>query len=128
MDSGKIQRLDAEQILPEAFTSELSFGGQKVQEWKSAQLLKKIRVESRVDLDKSLERNNGQLFEIDDESWMLHQIAGSEDKDSWEATIDICRSIYVNAITGLVVPRGRGNYSHLKQVQIWQFTRFIGAI
>lgn len=115
----KIQRLDAEQILPEAFTSEFSFGGQKIQGWKSTQLLKKMRTESRMELDKSL-KGNGQFFEIDDESWMLHQIAGSEEKDDWEATIDLCRSIYVNAVTSLVVPSEKKNHPHLRQVQMWQ--------
>lgn len=115
----KIQRLDAEQILPEAFISELSIGGQKIQGWKSSRLLKKMRAESQRELDKSL-NGNGQLFEIGNESYMLHQIAASENKDDWEATIDLCRSICVNALTSLLVPSKKKNCSHLKQVQMWQ--------
>jgi len=115
----KIQRLDAELLLPKAYIQELSVGGQKIQGWKSTRLRNKIRTESRAELDKSLLRH-GQLFEIDDESWILHQIAGSEDKEDWEATLDLCRSIYVNAVTSLVVPSKKKSYSYLKQVQMWQ--------
>lgn len=115
----KIQKLDAEQILPEAFISELSIGGQRIQGRKSARLLKKMRADSQEYLDGSFKRG-GKFFDIDDKSFMLHQIAGSEGKDDWEATIDLCRSMYVNAITSLLVPIEQKNSRHLRQVQMWQ--------
>ena len=115
----KIQRLDAEQVLPEAFAAELSVAGQEIRGWKSNQLLKGLRSKGRAQLDESLKKD-AKPFKIGDESWMLHQIAGSEDEGNWEATIDLCRSIYVNAVTSLVVPSGKKSYPYLRQVQMWQ--------
>jgi hypothetical protein len=114
-----IQRLDAEQVLPEAFEEELSFGGQKLGGRKSRRLLKEMRRKSREFLDKSLGRA-GHSFDIGGETWTLHPIAGSEDQEQWEATIDMCRSLYINAVTSLVVPRGRKRRQDLRRVKLWQ--------
>jgi len=111
-----LQRLDAKQILPEAFASEFSIGGQEVVGRKQRKLLKEMRRTSRTVLDESLGKD-GQAFEIGGESWLLHQIAGSEDQ---EATIDLCRSIYVGAVTSLVVPRATEKVKRLRRIQLWQ--------
>jgi len=115
----ELQRLDAEQVTPDAFDTEFSIGGQKVIGRKSKKQLKKILNNSQAVLNESLEKN-GQNFEINEETWTLHQIAGSEDQDIWEATIDLCRSIYVNAITGLVVSEIGKKSERFQQVQLWQ--------
>jgi len=114
-----LQRLDAEQIIPDAFAGELSIGGQEVVGRKTKKLLKKMRRESLVALDESLGKQ-GRDFEIGKETWTLHQIVGSEEQDEWEAMIDLCRSLYVNAVAGLVVPGIGKNGARLRQVQLWQ--------
>lgn len=114
-----LQRMDAQQILPDAFGDTFSVAGQEVSGRKYSKLLKKMRRTSRKVLDESLEKD-GQAFEISGESWLLHQIAGSEDQADWEVTIDLCRSIYVGAITSLIVPRATQNNKRLRQVQLWQ--------
>jgi len=114
-----LQRMDAQQILPDAFGSVFTVAGQDVVDRKQSKLLKEMRRTSRKVLDESLEKD-GQIFEIGGEPWLLHQIAGSEDQADWEATIDLCRSIYVGAITSLVVPRAAQKDKRLRQVQLWQ--------
>lgn len=115
----ELQRLDAEQIIPDAFVSELLIGGQKIAERKSRKILRRMRQQSRLVLNKSLEKK-GLDFEIGGETWNLHQIAGSEDQDRWEASFDLCRSIYVNAMSSLVVPGTKKNNKRFHQVQLWQ--------
>jgi hypothetical protein len=114
-----LQRMDAHQILPDAFGDAFSVAGQEVVGRKQSKLLKKMRRTSRKVLDESLEKD-GQSFEIGGEPWLLHQIAGSEDQANWEATIDLCRSIYIGAVTSLVVPRAAQKDKRLRQVQLWQ--------
>jgi hypothetical protein len=115
----ELQRLDAEQVIPDAFEKEMSLGGQEVVGRKSKRLLKEMRRKSRLVLNESLGRK-GRDFEIGAETWTLHQIAGSEERDEWEATIDLCRSLYVNAMAGLVVPGIGKKSERLRQVQLWQ--------
>lgn len=114
-----IQRLDAEQLIPNAFERELSIGGELIIGRKSNKLLKEMRHKSRLLLNESLGKN-GQDFEIGKETWTLHQIVGSEEQDEWEATMDLCRSIYVNAMAGLVVTGIGKKSERLCEVQLWQ--------
>ncbi|EUJ10565.1 hypothetical protein Meth11DRAFT_1390 [Methylophilaceae bacterium 11] len=114
-----IQRLDAEQLIPNAFENELSIGGELISGRKSKKLIKEMRLKSRLKLNESLGKK-GQEFEIGQETWTLHQIAGSEEQSEWEATIDLCRSIYINAITSLVVTGVGKKSKQLCQVQLWQ--------
>ncbi|SDL23064.1 hypothetical protein SAMN05192555_103138 [Franzmannia pantelleriensis] len=114
-----LQRMDAEQIIPCAYERELSIGGQGVIGRKSQKLVKELRRKGRAVLDDSL-RKEGQTFEIDGKYWVLHQIAGSEDQAKWEATIDLCRSIYVSAVAGLAVARDRKKGKRPARVQLWQ--------
>ncbi|MDY0374635.1 MAG: hypothetical protein RBQ72_02765 [Desulfobacterium sp.] len=115
----ELQRLDAEQVIPDAFERELSIGGQEVVGRKSKKLLKEMRHKSQLVLKESLGKK-GRDFEIGEETWTLHQIAGSEEQDEWEATIDLCRSLYVNAMAGLVVPGIGKKSERLRQVLLWQ--------
>ncbi|WP_459917770.1 hypothetical protein [Desulfocicer niacini] len=114
-----LQRMDAQQILPDAFGDTFSVAGQEVSGRTFSKLLKKMRRTSRKVLDESLEKG-GQTFEIGGEPWVLHQIAGSEDQVDWEATIDLCRSIYVGAITSLIVSKATQINKRLRQVQLWE--------
>lgn len=114
-----LQRMDAEQILPHAFEGDVSIGGHSIVGRKTRKLVKEMRRKASGVLDSSLGRD-GQRFELHGESWELHPIAGSEDQDDWEATIDLCRSIYASAVASQVVARA-GKKRHSKAgIQLWQ--------
>ncbi|WP_156962350.1 hypothetical protein [Salinisphaera hydrothermalis] len=115
----EIQRLDAEQILPEAYEAETSLGGQPFAGRRSKRLLKDMRRKSRLVLEESL-RKGGQSFDIGGESWTLHQIAGSDGQDDWESTMDICRSLYVNAVASLIATPHKSAGQNLRRIQLWQ--------
>lgn len=114
-----LQRLDANHVLPEAFAGHLSIAGQEVAGRKHRRLLKDMRRKSRAVLDRSLGQD-GRNFEVGGDSWTLHQIAGSEDDPDWEASIDLCRSIYIGAVKSLIVPRAGRKAQRLRRVQLWQ--------
>lgn len=116
---GELQRLDAELLIPEAFTSDLSLGGQKIKGWRSTRLIKKLRAESRRKLDESL-ASEGREFEVGDELWLLHHIACADDEDGWESTFDLCRSIYVNAISSLVASTSKDDRANSGELLMWQ--------
>lgn len=101
----RIQRLDAETILPVAFQDEISLAGNPLGGLKVKRLLRKMRKESQALINKDL-GEQGRHFEISNEQWVLHPIAGSKNQDSWESTLDLCRSEYSNALSALLV-RGR---------------------
>jgi len=114
-----LQRLDGEQILPDAFDSEISIGGQRVVDRKTRRLVKKMRQTARNALDNSLKKE-GRSFDLHGGPWLLHQIAGSEDQVEWEGTIDLCRSIYANALASQVVPTNYRKNGRVAGVQLWQ--------
>lgn len=98
----RIQRLDAEGLLPTAFQDQISIAGNPLGGWKVKWLLRKMRKESRQLLNKAL-GEQGRRFDVGGEEWVLHEIAGSKGLDSWESTMDLCRSEYANALCGLIV-------------------------
>ena len=113
------QRIDGEQLLPDAFESEISIGGQRVVDRKARKLAKKMRQTARTTLENSLGKE-GRLFDLHGEPWLLHQIAGSEDQAEWEGTIDLCRSIYANAIASQVISTNYRKNDRGAGVQLWQ--------
>ncbi|SDL10903.1 hypothetical protein SAMN05216189_10713 [Pseudomonas delhiensis] len=115
----EIQRIDGEQLLPSAFVGEMSIGGQGIVGRKARKFAKEMRRRAEAVLDRSLEKE-GRRFELNGESWSLHQIAGSEDKVGWEATIDLCRSIYTNAVTSQIIAKGNRKGRKEVGVQLWQ--------
>lgn len=114
----KIQRLDADQVIPDAFQRELSIGGQNLIGRKMKKLMDDMRAKSRLVLDESLKKT-GRDFDIGEDSWILHQIAGSEKQENWEATIELCRSIYVNALASLVVSGAKKKSVQSPQILLW---------
>jgi hypothetical protein len=115
----RIQRYDAEELLPFAFQEELSIAGNSILNWKTKRLLRKMRKESRQTLNKALDQQ-GQNFNIGNEEWILHEIAGSKEMDSWESTMDLCRSEYTNTLCRLVVS-GRNKKIPKKQLDyVWE--------
>ena len=114
-----LQRIDGEQLLPDAFEGKISIGGQDIINRKTRKLIKKMRVTARTTLDDSLSKE-GRHFDLHGESWLLHQIAGAEDQSEWEGTIDLCRSIYSNAVVSQIVSINRRKNSRGARVQLWQ--------
>ncbi len=117
--NAQLQRLDADQLLPDAFHDEMSIAGRTIGGRKSRKRLKKMRRKSNAVLDDALGKE-GREFEIGGERWVLHEVAGSEQQKDWEATIDLCKSQYVNAIAGLIVPRSRREAAGTRGVYLWQ--------
>ncbi len=62
----------------------------------------------------------GRDFDIGGNVWSLHEIAGSQKQEKWESTIDLCRSIHINAISNLIVPGFSRKHERLNEVQLWQ--------
>lgn len=117
--NAELQKIDGELLLPSAYESEISIGGQSVVDRKARKLVKKMRQIARTALDNSLSKE-GRHFDLSGEQWLLHQIAGSEDQVEWEGTIDLCRSIYVNAVASLVVSTNHRKNDGVVGVQLWQ--------
>ena len=114
-----LQRIDGEQVLPGAFESEISIGGQRVVDRRARKLAKKMRQTAGTELENSLGKE-GRRFDLHGERWLLHQIAGSEDQAEWEGTIDLCRSIYANAIASQVISTNYRKNDRGAGVQLWQ--------
>lgn len=114
-----LQRIDGEQLLPNTFEDEISIGGQGIVDRRTRKLVKKMRLTARTALDNSLNKE-GRCFDLHGKPWLLHQIAGSEDQASWEGTIDLCRSIYANAIASQVAPTNYKKNDRVARVQLWQ--------
>jgi len=114
-----LQRIDGEQVLPGAFESEISIGGQRVVDRRARKLAKKMRQTAGTELENSLGKE-GRRFDLHGERWLLHQIAGSEDQAEWEGTIDLCRSIYANAIASQVISTNYRKNNRGAGVQLWQ--------
>lgn len=114
-----LQRIDGELLLPSAFEGEISIGGQRVVDRQTRKLVKKMRQTARTALYNSLSMD-GRRFDLHGQPWLLHQIAGSEDKAEWEGTIDLCRSIYANAVASQVVSTDCRKNDGVAGVQLWQ--------
>jgi len=115
----QLQHLDARQLLPHAFNDEMSIAGRQIGGRKVKKLLKKMRRQSEAFLDEAL-GSGGREFEIGDERWVLHEVAGSERQEDWEASIDLCRSEYVNAVAGLIVSGSKREASSVQDVLLWE--------
>ncbi|MCD4651378.1 MAG: hypothetical protein K8S56_06285 [Candidatus Cloacimonetes bacterium] len=115
----RIQRLDAETIMPVAFQDKISIAGNPLGGRKVNKILRKMRMESRALLNKDLGKQ-GRQFEIGNEHWTLHQIAGSKEQDSWESTLDLCRSEYFNTLSALLVLGREQRKLKARSVYLWQ--------
>lgn len=103
----KLQYMDGEVVLENGFDDLFAIGGDYIDERKVSKLKKKMRGDSRKVLAESLS-NKGQVFSFgDDIEWNLHKVAGTETDRKWESTVDICRSIYSNSISTVLVPKNK---------------------
>jgi hypothetical protein len=115
----QLQRLDANQLLPYAFHDEMSIAGRSIGGRKARKLLKEMRRKSEAVLDEALGKK-GREFTIGDTWWTLHKVAGSEQLEDWEASIDLCRSQYVNALAALIVPTSHRQSASIHGICLWQ--------
>ncbi|WP_374553148.1 hypothetical protein [Aquitalea pelogenes] len=115
----EIQRMDGEQALLDAFEAEISIGGQSLLNRKTRKAVRAMRRSAKAELDNSLKKE-GRSFELHGERWCLHQIAGTEDQDKWEATIDLCRSMYTTALTSQIVVKDNRINKTRARVKLWQ--------
>jgi len=115
----QLQRLDASYLMPHAFHDDMSIAGRSIGGRKTKRLVKEMRRKSEAFLDKALSKE-GREFEIGDERWVLHEVAGSEQQEDWEATMDLCRSEYANAIAALIVPGSHRQAASIRDAHLWE--------
>lgn len=115
----RIQQLDAEAVLPVAFQDKITLAGNPINGHKINKLLRKMRKDSRILLDKDLGKQ-GRQFEIGNEQWVLHKIAGSNDQDPYESTFDLCRSEYFSALSMLLVLNRKQPKLKAQPMFLWQ--------
>lgn len=115
----KIQCIDGEVALEDSFDDLFSIGGDYIDGRDIRKLKKKMRDDSRKFLTDSLSQQ-GQIFSFGEGvDWNLHKIAGTENNEGWESTIDMCRSMYSNAISTILV--SKNNFDKVKSYSyMWQ--------
>lgn len=114
-----LQKIDGELLLFDAFEDSISIAGQRVVSRKTRKLIEKMRLTAKAELDNELNKE-GRKFDLQGVQWILHQIAGSEGQTEWEGTIDLCRSIYVNAIVSQVISIDDRKNVNAAGVLLWQ--------
>lgn len=114
----KIQRLDSDILLTDAFEDKFSIAGTYFQGWKIKRLIKKMKKESQKVLDDAFQLD-GELFNFGERDWLLHPIAGAKNDELWESTSELCRSIYCNAISSIIVPLKKDRSGSFQEY-IWQ--------
>jgi len=115
----RVQRLDAKQLLPNAFDDEMTIAGSHIGGRKVKKLVKKMRRRSQAFLDEALD-GEGREFEIGNEPWILHEVAGSKQQEDWEASIDLCRSEYASAVAGLIISGSQREPASVSDVLLWE--------
>jgi hypothetical protein len=100
--NSNLQKLDAKVVLDNAFEDQFSIGGKNLTNWRIKQLIKKSKRDSQKYLNEALQVE-GHVFNFGEVDWELHQIVGTESNESEELTVELCRSIYCNVISSLLV-------------------------
>lgn len=95
----RIQLLDAEIVLERAFEDNFSIAGKNIESRKNKKF-KKVTFEKII---KSFQKE-GKKFVFSNDSWILHKITDSEKDKNLESSLDLCRSIYSNAIKKIIIP------------------------
>ncbi|MDC5721970.1 hypothetical protein OPW41_11625 [Vibrio europaeus] len=107
----RLQRIDADISINNAFEDNFTIGGKTLSDRKSKKLIDKQRRTIRQKVHKLLEKE-GETFELNGHQFELNKIIDSEEADSWESTIDLCRSIYSNCLGHFIVsPQDTSNHN-----------------
>jgi hypothetical protein len=97
-----LQNLDAKVLLDKLGEDKFSIDGNYLTSRKVKQFKKNRKREIQKNLDEALQLK-GCVFNFGEASWRLHQIVGTENNESAELTVNLCREIYCNAISSLLV-------------------------
>jgi hypothetical protein len=97
-----LQKLDAKVVLDTKSEDFISNNSNYLTNWKIKRLIQKTKRETKKHLDDALQVE-GNSFNFGEVDWDLHQIVGTENDDSGGLTVDLCRSMYSNAISSLLV-------------------------
>lgn len=114
----KIQRLDAEAVMPHAFHEQLSVAGKPLTGPKVRRLLKRMQEQTLGEVQSALSED-GDVFQIGSKDVTLHQIVGTDGGDSWESNLSLCRSIYTGALTKIIVPEKGRDSSATEMPLLW---------
>ncbi|WP_298942120.1 hypothetical protein [uncultured Psychromonas sp.] len=116
----RLQKLDAKVVLNNAYEGMFSIGGKALTSWEINKFIKKSKRKAQEHLDETL-NVEGQYFDFGEGggSWELHQIAGAENSELEELTIELCRSIYCNAVSSLLVSEKKERKTSFGQF-MWQ--------
>lgn len=98
----KIQTLDADVVLINAFEDTFSVAGEYIKNKEVKKTIKEMKKDSQRVINDAFQID-GKKFHLGGDDWSLHEIAGSKNDDSWESTLDLCRSIYSNAVSNILV-------------------------
>lgn len=114
----KIQTIDADIALKNAFEDTFSFAETYITRRKIKRLIREMKKDSQKILDNAF-NVDGKHFNLGDQDWSLHQIAGTEDNDSWESTLELCRSMYSNVVSSIIVSYEKSKINKFNKF-IWQ--------
>lgn len=114
----KIQRIDGYKHLENYSKVPLTFGGQTISNRATRKLKKEICAQSKSRLDKSLSAN-GKEFDCFGAQWVLHPIAGTENKVNGESTLEMCQSIISVAIIAQIRANSKNSSQNVEAV-IWE--------
>lgn len=114
----RIQQIDADIQLKDAFEDVFSFGDMQVKGKETKKIINEMKADSQKVLDNTL-KSEGKHFELGEEDWVLHPIAGSENIDSWESTLELCSSMYFSIIRSMMVSSQKTKQNELNDF-IWQ--------
>lgn len=99
----KIQQLEADLIIPNAFQDQITLAGKPLKGREIKSTIRKMRKEARKIFQESISKD-GSTFTIGEKTVVLHKAAGSNNEDTWESNFDFCTSVYMNALSNLIVP------------------------
>jgi hypothetical protein len=115
----KIQKLEADLILPHAYQGQITLAGKPLKGRDINKSIRKMREEARKTFNDSMSKE-GTTFYIDGKKVVLHKAAGSEQEDMWESSFDFCTSVYIDALSNLIVPEdGQKEYASMSPLH-WQ--------
>lgn len=114
----KLQIIDAEIVMKNAFEDMFSIAGVSFKSKTVKRLIEKMKLDSSKVIDDSL-NGGGREFNIGGKRWLLYKIFGTENQESEQSNLELCRSIYCSFISSVVVQRNKKN-QHNPIDFIWQ--------
>jgi hypothetical protein len=107
-------------IIPNAFQDQITLAGKPLKGREIKSTIRKMRKEARKIFQESISKE-GSTFTIGEKTVVLHKVAGSNNEDTWESNFDFCTSVYMNALSNLIVPAN-------DQKELLHGNHFIGKV